>query len=91
MTGSAIANIHMNHLAAIPTICFDMILLCILGLPVMLVGLNRDLLFNFIKGTPSRFGTLFKNSCKIHDYQIPKYHQKVNKAHKTKAGPLLPF
>jgi len=37
MTGSAIANIHINNLATILIICFDIILPCGQGLPLMLV------------------------------------------------------
>ena len=37
MTGSAIAKIHINNLATILTICFDIILPCAQGLPLMLV------------------------------------------------------
>ena len=44
MTGNAIAKIHINNLATILTICFDIILLCVQGLLIMLVDLNRDLL-----------------------------------------------
>ena len=41
MTGSAIANIHINNLAIILTIRFDIILPCSQGLTLVLVYVNR--------------------------------------------------
>lgn len=42
MTGSAIANIHLDNLATILTIRLDIIPPCGQGLPLMLVNINRD-------------------------------------------------